>query len=232
MTQSISILYVILSVWMTCCSLSCLAQKSTPKKPNVLFILADDLGYHDLSINGSDYYHTPHLDSLARVSYRFEQGYACAQVCSPSRASIMTGNYTPTHGITDWIGAATGEAWRSPNHEDKLLPSTYNHHMKKEWITLPEAFEQAGYTTFFAGKWYLGDEGQGPLEHGFDINKGSWASGSPKGGYFSPWENPVLESSTPGENLSLRLARETNAFIDAQGDKPFRLFVFAVHSPI
>ena len=78
------------------------------KKPNIVFILADDLGAHDLSYAGSEYYETPNIDAIAKEGANFTQGYAAAQVCSPSRASIMTGQYTARHGITDWIGATTG----------------------------------------------------------------------------------------------------------------------------
>jgi arylsulfatase A-like enzyme len=205
------------------------------KKPNVLFILADDFGYHDLGVTGSNYYNTPMLDSLAQASFRFSQGYAASRVCSPSRASIMTGQFTATHGITDWIGAAIGENWRSPIHEDKLLPPDYQRFLKSDWKTLPEAFKDAGYSTFFAGKWHLGGEGNGPLENGFNFNKGGWDRGSPIGGYFSPWENPYLENTIPGENLSMRLAKETNKFLDERsGEQPFFAFLsfYAVHGPI
>lgn len=212
-------------------------QKETAlvvKKPNVIFILADDLGMHDLSCTGSTYYETPNIDGIARESIEFTQGYASSRVCSPSRASIMTGKFTATHGITDWIGAAAGEAWRDKERNDKLLPAEYVHQLPKQDITLAEVMKANGYKTFFAGKWHLGDKGSYPEDHGFDINKGGWEVGSPKGGYFSPWVNPNLENTANGENLSMRLAKETANFIEQNKDQPFFAFLsfYAVHSPI
>lgn len=204
------------------------------KQPNVLFILVDDLGFHDLSITGSAYYETPNVDRIAQEGMVFEQGYASSRVCSPSRASILTGQFTARHGITDWIGAPSGEEWRKLNRYDKLLPSEYKLELPVENITLAEAFKIAGYKTFFAGKWHLGGEGSYPENHGFDINIGGWDKGSPIGGYFSPWENPKLPNKEEGENLSLRLASETSDFIKKNKDSTFFAFLsfYAVHGPV
>ncbi|MBJ6369201.1 sulfatase [Snuella sedimenti] len=209
-------------------------KKITKKQPNVLFILVDDLGYKDLSCTGSNYYETPNIDKIANEGMVFNQGYAASRVCSPSRASIMTGKFTARHGITDWIGAAHGEAWRKHNRHDKLLPANYEHVLPKQDITIAEAMKSAGYKTFFAGKWHLGEEGSYPEDHGFDINKGGWKVGSPNGGYFSPWKNPKLENKTKGENLSMRLAKETAEFIKTHKDTTFFAFLsfYAVHGPI
>ena len=99
------------------------AEAKKPQRPNVLFILADDYGWMDMGCMGSKYYETPNLDRLASSSIKFTNAYASCQVSSPSRASIMTGRYTPRHGITDWIGAKSGEDWRSKKHYSKLLPA-------------------------------------------------------------------------------------------------------------
>lgn len=209
-------------------------QKETAPKPNVLFILADDLGYHDLSVMGSQYYETPNIDRISQEGMTFTEGYATCQVCSPSRASIMSGKFPARHGITDWIGARTGEEWRKAGRFNQLLPPEYVHNLPSDYVTLPEAMKEAGYKTFFAGKWHLGSEGSWPTDHGFDINKGGWDVGSPRGGFFAPWENPNLESGPDGENLSMRLARETADFIKAHQDTSFFAFLsfYAVHSPI
>lgn len=203
-------------------------------QPNVVFILADDFGAHDPSVLGSHYYETPHIDQIALTGTIFTQGYATSRVCSPSRASIMTGKFTAHHGITDWIGAASGEAWRENGHNNKLLPADYRHELSSEDTTLAEAMKSAGYTTFFAGKWHLGGEGSWPMDHGFDFNVGGWDSGSPRGGYFSPWENPNLPNERDGENLSMRLARETARFIEEHQTEPFLAYLsfYAVHAPI
>ena len=130
-----------------------------PKKPNVLFILVDDLGLVDLGITGSTFYETPNIDKLAKEGMIFTQGYAASRVCSPSRASIMTGKFTARHGITDWIGAKSGKAWRELGRHDKLLPVDYVHNLPKKETTLAESGKKKGYKTFFAGKWHLGQEG-------------------------------------------------------------------------
>ncbi|MCB0630358.1 MAG: sulfatase [Saprospiraceae bacterium] len=204
------------------------------ESPNVLFILADDLGYHDLSCMGSKYYETPNIDRIAAEGITFTNGYAACQVCSPSRASIMSGKFPARHGITDWIGARTGTEWRKAGRHNQLLPPEYVWNLPREYTTLPEAMKEAGYSTFFAGKWHLGEEGSWPTDHGFDINKGGWDKGSPIGGYFSPWENPNLENLENGENLSMRLAKETVNFLENRGDKPFFAYLsfYAVHGPI
>jgi len=201
---------------------------------NVLFILVDDLGHGDLSFTGSDYYETPNIDAIAEQGMVFTQGYAGSRVCSPSRATIMTGKFTARHGITDWIGALSGEDWRTLERHDKLLPAAYRHHLDHQEVTMAEALRSRGYQTFFAGKWHLGDVGSYPEDHGFQINKGGWERGSPAGGYFSPWVNPSLENKVEGENLTMRLARETASFIREYKDSTFFavLSFYAVHSPI
>ncbi|WP_299059456.1 sulfatase [uncultured Polaribacter sp.] len=203
-------------------------------KPNILFILVDDLGYHDLGITGSKFYETPNIDQLANQSTIFTQGYAASRVCSPSRASIMTGKFTARHGITDWIGAKAGEAWRTRNRQDKLLPANYVQALPKQDITIAEAFKTAGYKTFFAGKWHLGNKGSYPENHGFEINKGGFHRGGPSAGFFSPFKNPKLKDKEKGENLTLRLANETVNFINQNKDSTFFAFLsfYAVHAPI
>ncbi|MDP5139202.1 MAG: sulfatase-like hydrolase/transferase, partial [Spirosomaceae bacterium] len=209
-------------------------QKQPMQKPNILFILADDLGYHDLSITGSKYYETPNIDGIAERGVQFTQGYAACQVCSPSRAAIVTGKSPARLQITDWIGAATGEEWREQNRYDKILPAEYIHQLPQSEITIAEAFLENGYQTFFAGKWHLGNEGSHPEDHGFQINIGGTDKGSPMGGYFDPYDNPKLPNREPGENLSMRLAKETAEFIKSKGDKPFLAYLsfYAVHGPI
>lgn len=203
-------------------------------KPNIVFILVDDLGYHDLSATGSNYYETPNIDKLASQSYQFIQGYTASPVCSPARASLMTGLTPAVHGVTDWIGAAYGEDWRKAGRHTKLLPPNYEHALKASYVTLPEALKASGYETFFAGKWHLGGEGSYPEDHGFDTNIGGYSSGSPIGGYFAPYQNPKMEQGPDGENLSMRLATETAKFIEQDHEKPFfaMLSFYAVHGPI
>lgn len=213
-------------------------EQQQERKPNVLFILADDLGYHDLSCTGSKYYETPNIDCIAREGMVFTNGYAACQVSSPSRASIMTGKFPARHGITDWIGAPAGEAWRGQKRYNQLLPPEYAHALPAEYITLPEAMKASGYKTFFAGKWHLGGRGSWPEDHGFDINIGGWDAGGPKGGYFSPYENPNLKDGPVGEELSMRLAQETVKFLRENNPKQTGQPVFAylsfyaVHGPI
>ncbi len=217
---------------------ACAPSGKSDKQPNILFILADDLGYTDLSCMGSAYYETPNIDRIAEEGTVFTNGYANSRVCSPSRASIMSGKFTARHDITVHIGSPSGEAWRKRKKYTKMLPADYAHHLDLDYITMPEALKQVGYRTFFAGKWHLGDVGSWPQDHGFDINKGGYESGGPRGGYFSPYKNPNLEDGTDGENLSLRLANETVEFMKqhskAQPDQPFFAYLsfYAVHSPI
>ncbi|HLR25441.1 MAG TPA: sulfatase-like hydrolase/transferase, partial [Fodinibius sp.] len=219
--------------------LSCTTKETNdpPPKPNVLFIIADDFGAHDLSSMGSDYYETPNLDQLAAQSMVFTNGYTAARVCSPARASIMSGKTPARHGITDWIGAPAGTDWRAQGRHSKLLPPEYVHHLPHEYMVLPEAMKEAGYKTFFAGKWHLGDEGSYPQDHGFDINKGGYEAGGPySGGYFSPFNNPKMEDYPEERGMSLpeKLAKETSSFIKANKDTSFFAYLsfYAVHAPI
>ena len=202
--------------------------------PNIVFILADDLGWRDLSNEGSTFYESPHIDRIAQSGMKFKRGYATCQVCSPSRASIFTGTYPPKHGITTWIGDRSGVAWRGARRQDSHLPADYERNLRAEEVTLAEALRGAGYKTFFAGKWHLGSKGSWPRDHGFDVNKGGWDVGSPRGGFFSPWVNPNLESGPAGESLPVRLGRETAAFIEMNKDQPFFacLSFYSVHGPI
>lgn len=206
-------------------------QCAEPAPRNVVFILADDLGAKDLSGEGSSYYESPSIDRIAREGMRFRRGYANCQVCSPSRASIMTGQVPARHGITEWIGAPMGQKWK---RNTVLLPAQYEMNLDSAHTTLAEALQEAGYTTFFAGKWHLGSKGSWPQDHGFDINVGGWDRGGPAGGYFAPYRNPQMTDGPAGESLPLRLGQETARFIRDHQDEPFLAYLsfYSVHGPI
>lgn len=221
-------------LYLGCISFLFTACQKNDGPKNVLFILADDYGYNDMSYRGSELYETPNIDRIAKEGIVFHEGYAACQVCSPSRASIMSGKFPARHGITDWIGAKSGTAWREHKRYNRLLPAEYKHQLDTAYITLPEAMKEMGYTTFFAGKWHIGGAGSLPEDHGFDINKGGWHAGGPAGGYFSPYKNPKLADDSDGENLSMRLAQETVDFIKSHKDEKFFAYLsfYAVHAPV
>jgi len=195
--------------------------------PNFVFVLVDDLGYKDLSCYGSTLYETPHLDQLAKTGVRFTSAYASCPVCSPTRASIMTGKHPTTLNITDWIPG-------QDRKDQKLLGPQDLHALPASEMTIAEQLKQSGYRTFFAGKWHLGGEGSYPEDHGFDINMGGHDKGSPPGGYYSPYKNPKLSDGPEGEYLPDRLTNESIAFLNDRGDEPFLLFLsyYTVHTPI
>ena len=214
------------------------AQVFASEKPNIVFILADDLGWKDLSNEGSTYYESPHLDQLVAEGMKFTRGYASCQVCSPSRATILTGKYPTNHGITTWIGDASGADWAKRGRHDSHLPPDYERALRAEEETLAEVLKQAGYKTFFAGKWHLGGKGSWPTDHGFDINIGGIDAGSPRGGFFAPYNNENLPQGPDGESLTLRLGQETADFIKehqaSDPDSPFLAYLsfYTVHGPI
>ena len=147
---------------------------STPKEPNVVFILVDDLGYMDIGANNpSTFYETPSIDRLATEGMRLTQAYAAAPVCSPTRASIMTGNYPARIKTTDYFGAPQPDTV-GPKYADNraMYPAAYVDQLPASEDTIAEILQNAGYATFFAGKWHLGNEGSFPEDHGFMVNKG------------------------------------------------------------
>jgi len=222
-------------------SLSCnAATKKMSSRPNIVFILVDDMGWKDLGCYGSTFYETPHIDKLASQGMKFLDAYASSTVCSPSRSSIMTGQYPVHTGITDWIiGRQNSSSGPSPNQ--KLLPKPFVYNLDTAQVTIAEALKRAGYATCFAGKWHLGLSPEyWPENQGFDYNYGGWAAGNPRahgmGGYFSPYHNPRLKDGPKGEFLPDRLTTEIIRFIKQQvkTGKPFfaDLSFYAVHEPI
>lgn len=202
-------------------------RSAPPRKPNFLFFLVDDLGWKDLGCYGSTFHDTPNLDKLAASGMRFTDAYAACPVCSPTRASIMTGKYPARLGITDWIPG------QRPKNRKLLAPPIHNQLALNE-VTIAEVLKEAGYRTFFAGKWHLGGEGFFPEQQGFDINKGGHHRGSPPGGYYAPYKNPKLEDGPEGEYLTDRLAAESVRFLQTHGKEPFLLYLsfYTVHTPI
>jgi len=198
------------------------------KKPNVIFILVDDLGWNDLGYTGSTFYESPNIDKLSKDSFEFKTAYAASSVCSPTRASIMTGKHPARVNITDWIPGL------DPKNRPLLGPQDL-HQLPLNETTIAEKLKESGYKTFYAGKWHLGSEGYYPEENGFDINIGGFEKGSPMGGYYSPYKNPKLSDGPEGEYLTDRLTNESISFIENHNkNQPFVLFLsfYNVHTPI
>jgi arylsulfatase A len=194
-------------------------------RPNVVLILIDDLGWTDVGCYGSDFYRTPHIDRLARDGVRFTQAYSACTVCSPTRASILTGKYPARLHVTDWI---PGLLPANP----KLLPPDWTKHLPREETTIARVLRNAGYATASIGKWHLGGEQYYPETFGFDRNVAGTAAAAPKS-YFAPWNILTLAEGRPGDYLTDRLGDEAVKFIDENKARPFFLYLphFGVHKP-
>jgi arylsulfatase A len=214
-------------------------ELSQSKQPNILFILIDDLGYHDLSCYGSEFYETPNIDKLAEQGVKFVNAYTTSAVCSPTRASILTGKHPARLHITDWSGP---EEW----HPDGPLETPeFVENLPHEEYTIAEALKDNGYATCFLGKWHLGPPSHHPDKHGFDISLGATNAGAPPS-FFYPykrdnWEGTgwpkqitdLAQTGKEGEYLTDRLTDEAINFIDTVKD-PFFLYLshYAVHAPL
>ena len=213
-----------------------LENKNSP--PNIIFIIADDLGYTDIAAYGSDFYETPNLDKLANTSVKFTNGYANCPVCSPSRASFQTGKYPVNTGVTDWIKGRKVDPGITPN--DRWIVPDTEYDMKLSETTIAEALKQQGYKTAFLGKWHLGEtEAFWPENQGYEVNIGGYSSGGPnnsKGnkGYFSPYGNPRLKDGPAGEYLPERLTNEAIALLKSNTNKPLFMCLsyYLVHTKL
>ncbi|HLO79840.1 MAG TPA: sulfatase [Chitinophagaceae bacterium] len=214
--------------------------QNNKRQPNIVLIIADDLGWADLSSYGSSFYETPNLDKLAANGIRFTQNYATCPVCSPTRSSLMTGKYPVKTGVTDWIRGRQENGKARPY--EKLIAQPTAYQLSLDEKTIGEYAVDNGYNTFFAGKWHLGEEEKyWPDHQGFQINKGGWSKGSPTGrindstgGFFTPYANPKLNDGPAGEYLTDRLTNECLAFIESNNQSPFFLLysLYAVHNPL
>lgn len=190
----------------------------------------DDMGWRDLACSGSDFYETPNIDALCRDGMIFDNSYAACPVCSPSRASAVTGRYPARVGITDWIDHSglyhpcKGELIDAPYL--KALP-----HSEK---TIAQYLSANNYDTWHVGKWHLGDKGHHPQDFGFDVNIAGCIHGHPYQGYFSPYGLEYLEEGPEGEFLTDRITDEAINLIKNRSEKPFYLnfWEYAVHTPI
>jgi arylsulfatase A-like enzyme len=216
------------------------AQTATRPAPNVLFILVDDLGASDLGCDGADLHETPNLDRLAAQSTRFTRAYAAAPVCSPTRASILTGKYPARLHMTAW----REESLRPPNPKRKLAPPRALSDLPLSEFTLAETLHSRGYRTAHIGKWHLGDAAHYPEQQGFDFNIGGTLWGAPQT-YFYPFSGtqhyggepryvPGMRDSKPGDYLPDKLTDEALAFLGLPHAQPFflNLWYYTVHTPV
>jgi arylsulfatase A-like enzyme len=202
-------------------------------RPNIIFVLIDDMGWKDLVCYGSPFYETPNIDRLAKEGMRFTDAYAACPVCSPTRASILTGKYPATVGITDWIDAH-GHIHPA---RGKVIDVPYLKNLPTSEHSLASALKDGGYQTWHVGKWHLGGEGHLPQDHGFEKNVGGAHQGSPgKGGYFSPWTIPPLENADvpDGTYLTDYLTDQILDLLANKDERPFflNLCYYQVHTPL
>jgi arylsulfatase A-like enzyme len=196
----------------------------TKQKPNIILINIDDMGWRDVGFMGSQYYETPNLDALAATGMIFTNAYASASNCAPSRACMMSGQWTPRHGIYTVANSDRGKS-----KDRKLIPVVNNEYMPDDNILIPEVLKKAGYTTCHAGKWHLTDD---PLLRGFDVNIGGTHAGHPAS-YYAPYKNVPLEASDDYYLTNL-IMDKTLEFLKITDENPFFLYYapYAVHTPI
>jgi arylsulfatase A len=234
MTRLPAALLRILPAVLVACIFAALSERrvlAESRPPNVILILVDDLGWTDLSCQGSTFYETPNIDRLAKEGMRFTQSYSACTVCSPTRAAVLTGKHPARLHITDWIAG-------HQRPYAKLKPPDWTQYLPHEETTVAELLKNAGYATFHVGKWHLGNEEFWPTTHGFDENIGGNHRGQPPS-YFFPYERdaiklPGLATGANNEYLTDRLTDEALRIIDRNKERPFFLYLphYTVHTPL
>lgn len=224
------------------------AQAAQAEQPNVVFILVDDLGYTDLNFVGQKALNTPNVDQLREDGMYFDNAYAACPVSSPTRASIMTGEYPAEVKITCHIpGVGMDEYLTKMSVGHKMKETSFVDHLTSGQTTIASVMKAKGYKTAFMGKWHLAGSGSvrdrstegrvspefHPENYGFDINLAGCSYGQPAS-YFSPYRNAQIEDGPSGEFLTDRLGDEAVKFIEANKSNPFLLYLsfYAVHTPL
>jgi arylsulfatase A len=216
--------------FITCCAMlvgGAGADAAESVQPNVIVVVADDLGWTDLGCYGSDLSESPNIDELADDGMRFMANYSACTVCSPTRAALLTGKYPARLHITDWIPGL-------PPSNPKLLVPDFTKQLPHEETTLAERFSNAGYATASIGKWHLGGPEYYPERQGFAVNIAGTDKSRPFPGYFAPYDIETIGQGPKGEYITDRLGEEAVKFIRDNAERPFFLYLphFAVHTPI
>lgn len=228
-----------LKILIVLCALSVSFLAVAEEKPNIVFILADDLGWADTTLYGqTKLYKTPHLERLAKRGMTFTRAYSASPLCSPTRSSILTGLNPARTGLTTpnchtppiVLKATTGT--KAPPNKKSIGPTSVSR-LDTKYFTLGEAVKSAGYATGHFGKWHLGKAPYSPLEHGFDVDVPHWPGPGPAGSFVAPWKFPDFDADTPDQHLEDRMAKEAVQFIETHKDEPFFLnyWMFSVHAP-
>ncbi len=215
------------------------ALQAGPPRPNILLILADDLGWSDTTLHGTtSLYETPHIERLAKRGMTFPRAYAASPLCSPTRASILTGLNPARIGITapvchtKTVRLKARLRPKGPAQAKALICDSVTR-FSPDYTTLPKELKKAGYVTGHFGKWHLGPEPWSPLEHGFDVDVPHWPGPGPAGSFVAPWKFPAFKERKPGEHIEDRMGDEAVAFMEQNRDVPFFLnyWQFSVHAP-
>ena len=210
-------------------------------KPNIVFILADDLGWADTTLYGhTNYYQTPNLERLAKRGMTFTRAYSASPLCSPTRSAILTGLSPARTGTTTpnchvpqvVLAATTGKS--APPDKKAIMPDPPTR-LKTDYRTLAETLKEVGYATGHFGKWHLGSEPYSPLQQGFDVDVPHHSGPGPAGSYVAPWKFKDFDHdpAVPDQYIEDRMAKEAVAFIEKHKDQPFFLnyWMFSVHAP-
>ena len=227
-TRLLSTLWLMTLTMVTACTPTTDPDADTAK-PNVILFLVDDMGWSDLGVYGSEFYDTPNIDALASGGVRFTSAYAAGHVCSPTRASLMTGKYPARLQLTDWLPG------RAAHDHEAVVAAPRAKGLALDETTIAEVFREHGYRTGIFGKWHLGGDDYGPTLQGFDIQVPQWNGCCPMGGYHPPY---VMEGlAIPGreaEYVTDRLTELAVDFIGEASDQPYFLYMshFSVHDPI
>ncbi len=198
------------------------------RQPNFVFFLIDDLGWKDVGFNGSRFYSTPNIDALAARGMRFTNAYAACPVCSPTRASILTGKYPARLGITNFLPGKHTLPY------SKLVAPLSKQFLPLEETTIAEELRIAGYTSAAIGKWHLGGPPYYPEKQGFDVNVAGTDSGAPKSHFFPGWNgNPPIQAAQ-GAYLADALTDAAEDFIQKNAKRPFFVYLahYGVHIPL
>ncbi len=220
-------------------SFSIFTSRAETEKPNIVMILADDLGWADTTLYGhTSLYETPNIERLAKRGMTFSHAYSASPLCSPTRSSILTGLHPARTGLTtpnchlpQVVLKATPGA--KGNAGNKSVGPNGVSRLDTKYDTLAERLKSVGYATGHFGKWHLGKEPYSPLEHGFDVDIPHWAGPGPAGSFVAPWKFPDFDPDTPKEHIEDRMAKEASDWMAANKEKPFFLnyWMFSVHAP-